>query len=154
MTDQIAKDILSELQAIRLLLAARPQAPASAPRPAQAQTTGSDQPQEIPQPTSLMDSPGDVQVHFGKNNGIPLSQLTDRSLAFYASVKAPRLDSSGKPFPPRPQDVKLENAARQLHHSKLGTLVGVPAQVNTTTVMNPPTAKKADTLNLDEDVPF
>ena len=119
--------IYEELVAIRELLA-RPPAAAAAPARASAysagQSAGSGTQAEIPQPSNIIDNPGDVQCHFGKNNGKPLSEMSERQLSFYASVKEPRLDSSGKPFPPRPADVNLENAARQLYHTRMGTLAG------------------------------
>jgi len=65
---------------------------------------------------------GDVQVHFGKNNGVALSKLSERSLSWYATEQPPRLDSSGKPYPARPQETTLRNAARTLWHQNRGTL--------------------------------
>ena len=79
---------------------------------------------EVPQPSEPVPNAGAVAVHFGKNNGVPLSQLSDRSLSWYAQEQAPRLDSSGNPYPPRPQEVTLRNAARTLWHQKKGTLQG------------------------------
>ncbi len=153
MPEKLLQDILAELTAIRLLIAAQGQsapAPARAASPAaQSSTPAADGPP--PQPSTLIEDPGSICVHFGKNNGVALGTLGERSLAFYASVKAPRLDSAGKAFPPRPQDVLLENAARQLWHQNKGTLQGqVAAPVRT-----PPPARPAQKpLDLDEDVPF
>lgn len=113
------QQILDELKAIRLLLATG-QRPASAPAQTATQTPTAEGPP--PQPDSVVDNAGDVRVHFGKNNGVALSNLTERQLGFYASVKTPRLDNSGKPFPPRPQDVALEQAARTLWHQQKGSL--------------------------------
>lgn len=76
----------------------------------------------IPQPTFVVDDPDSVVVHFGKNNGTPLGQLGERSIEWYASVKEPKLDRTGKPFAPRATDVALENAARQIIHRRRNTL--------------------------------
>ena len=65
-----------------------------------------------------------------------LGELSEKSLGWYASVKTPRLDNSGKPFPPRAQDVALEQAARTLWHQQHGSLtvgqvpVAAPASVD------------------------
>ena len=138
----IQAEILTELRAIRALLAAKPAtASATVAQPATQTPTAEGPP---PQPDVPVDNPGDTRVHFGKNNGVALSNLTERQLGFYASVKTPRLDNSGKPFPPRPQDVALEQAARTLWHQQKGTL-GVAA----------PVAAPAGSVNLDEDtIPF
>ena len=60
------------------------------------------------------------------SDGQPLSSLNDRSIEWYATPKEPRLNKQGQPFPPRPADEQLANAARQLYHAKRGTLVGKP----------------------------
>jgi hypothetical protein len=147
MNDQIAQQILAELTAIRLLLAAQGTARPTAP--AQAATAPStDGPP--PQPTTLVAEPGDVQVHFGKNNGVPLSQLGEKSLLWYAHPKPPRLDSAGKPYPPRPQDVALENAARQLWHTQAGTLAGAAPGSQGRTM---PPARSQQTVDLDGETP-
>lgn len=116
----MTNEILTELIAIRQLLeraiAAPPAARPAAPAPA-GQT-------QIPQPSQLIADPGSVAVHFGKNAGQPLSSLGDKSIEWYATPKEPRLGNNGKPFPPRPADEQLANAARQLYHAKRGTLVG------------------------------
>jgi hypothetical protein len=140
MNDQI----LAELITIRQLLeraiaappAARPAAPASA-----GQTP-------IPQPSQLVADPGAVCVHFGKNDGQPLSSLGDKSVEWYAAPKEPRLGNNGKPFPPRPADEQLANAARQLYHAKRGTLVGKApvAEMQFTPGSSAP--------DLEENVPF
>ena len=85
---------------------------------------------------------GEVQVHFGKNKGVALSSLGERSVAWYAQEPEPRLGNNGKPFPPRPEDVLLRNAARTIIHQKRGTLPSAAV----------PTAPVA---NIDEgNVPF
>jgi len=115
-------DIRDELVAIRLLLAARPAAAAPAQSAAVPSTASGDG--HPPQPSQIVENPGSVQVHFGKNNGKSLAELSERSLAWYATEQPPRLDSSGKPYPPRPQEITLRNAARTLWHKNKGTLVG------------------------------
>ena len=83
-----------------------------------------------------------MQVHFGKNKGVALSSLGDRSVAWYAQEPEPRIGSNGKPFPPRPEDVLLRNAARTLIHQKRGTIPAVnepkaiPADSEVTTIMS------------------
>lgn len=129
MNEELLKSILQELVAIRQLLSDGKQAPTrSAPvrtaAPSAFTSNGGDAP--IPQPTEIIANPGDVQVHFGKNNGVPLSKLSERSLSWYAQEQAPRLDSSGNPYPARPQETTLRNAARTLWHQNRGTL-GKPA---------------------------
>ena len=117
----ILKSIHEELVAIRQLLAAKPAAAAPAARPA---ATSSSDPVVVLQPSEIIANPGDVCIHFGKNNGVALSTLGERSLSWYAQEQAPRLDSSGQPYPPRPVEVNLRNAARTLWHTNKGTLVG------------------------------
>ena len=73
-------------------------------------------------PTEIIEDAGNVQVHFGKNKGVALSSLGDRSVAWYAQEPEPRLGNNGKPFPPRAEDVLLRNAARTIIHQKRGTL--------------------------------
>ena len=140
-------DILGELTAIRLLLAARPVASAptqTATAPTYAQSTASsDGPP--PQPSQVVADAGNVQVHFGKNSGKALSELSERSLSWYAAEQPPRLDSSGKAYPPRQQEITLRNAARTLWHTRAGTL-GVSAEVKAAP------AKVAD--GVEENVPF
>lgn len=112
--------ILDELKAIRALLASKPQANATVAQPSATQTPDG----PPPQPDTPVEDAASKVIHFGKNNGVALGALSERQLGFYASVKTPRLDNSGKPFPPRPQDVALEQAARTLWHQQKGTLVG------------------------------
>ena len=116
--------IHAELVRIREALEARPYAAGAPTHKAVATQAKTD---EVPMPSEIIANAGDVQVHFGKNNGIALGALSERSLSWYASVKAPKLDNSGKPFDPRPADVALEQAARTLWHTQKGTLV-VPAE--------------------------
>lgn len=136
--------ILAELKAIRALLAggAKPAAAAPASQPATQTPEG-----PPPQPDVVVENPGDYRVHFGKNNGTALSNLTERQLGFYASVKTPRLDNTGKPFPPRPADVALEQAARTLWHQQKGTLT-------TGTPPLPSAGTAPQVVDDDENIPY
>ena len=116
--------IHAELIRIREALEARPfasGAPAAKPAP---RFPKSD---EVPMPTEVIANAGEVQVHFGKNKGVALSSLGERSVAWYAQEPEPRIGNNGKPFPPRPEDVLLRNAARTLIHQKRGTIPAVTA---------------------------
>jgi hypothetical protein len=111
--------IHAELIRIREALEARPYASgAPAAKPAAARS------EEVPMPTEVIADAGNVQVHFGKNKGVALSSLGDRSVAWYAQEPEPRIGNNGKPFPPRAEDVRLRNAARTLIHQKRGTIAG------------------------------
>jgi hypothetical protein len=138
-------DVLAELTAIRLILSARPVAApaqtATAPQYAQS-TASSDGPP--PQPSQVIEDAGSVLVHFGKNKDKPLSELSERSLSWYASEQPPRLDNAGKPFPPRQVEITLRNAARTLWHTRAGTLGAAAVQAAP--------AKVAD--GVEENVPF
>ena len=120
-------EIRDELKAIRELLAAAPRPAAPRAATSSASSASPSNFEAPPQPSQIIDNPAGVKVHFGKNNGVPLGELSERSIAFYASVKEPRLDGQGNPYPPRPVDVALENAARQLYHTLKGTLGATPA---------------------------
>jgi len=111
--------IHAELIRIREALEARPYAsgaPAAKPAPSFPKSD------EVPMPTEIIADAGNVQVHFGKNKGVALSSLSERSVAWYAQEPEPRLGNNGKPFPPRAEDVLLRNAARTIIHKKRGTL--------------------------------
>jgi hypothetical protein len=167
MTDDLLKSIHEELVAIRQLLAA--QAAAASPgRSAPARTAspsgysggnsggGSGGGDEIiPQPSEIVPNAGDVQVHFGKNNGVALSKLSERSLSWYAAEQPPRLDSSGKPYPPRPQETMLKNAARTLWHQNKGTL-GQTTPVKSAPIGDLPATGSESSAHLsdEESVPF
>jgi hypothetical protein len=139
MTEQL-KLIHAELVRIREALEARPFAAGAPPTKPASSFAKTD---EVPMPTEVIPNAGDVQVHFGKNKGVALSSLGDRSVAWYAQEPEPRLDSSGKPFPPRAEDVQLRNAARTIIHQKRGTLPSAAV----------PTAPVATSVN-EEHVPF
>ena len=129
--------IHAELIRIREALEARPFASgAPAAKPAAPRS------EEVPMPTEIIADAGSVQVHFGKNKGVALSSLSERSVAWYAQEPEPRIGNNGKPFPPRPEDVLLRNAARTLIHQKRGTIPAVneptkiPADSEVTTIMS------------------
>lgn len=111
--------IHAELVRIREALEARPFASGA---PAAKPASSFPKSDEVPLPTEIIEDAGSVQVHFGKNKGVALSSLGDRSVAWYAQEPEPRIGNNGKPFPPRPEDVLLRNAARTLIHQKRGTL--------------------------------
>jgi len=131
-------DLLTELRAIRTALESRPPAPpAPAPR-VYPPSTLPPQPAGvmpvIPQPAMIIDSAGEILVHFGKNLNVALKNLTDRSLAWYAEERAAKLKDDGTPFTPRPADTLLLNAARTYYHQQHGTLTGdVPTATSDTT---------------------
>ena len=129
--------IHAELIRIREALEARPFASgAPAAKPVAPRS------EEVPMPTEVIADAGNVQVPFGKNKGVALSSLSERSVAWYAQEPEPRLGNNGKPFPPRPEDVLLRNAARTIIHQKRGTIPAVtapkaiPADSEVTTIMS------------------
>ena len=137
MTTEQHAEILVELRAIRALLSRQstPAAPAVASKPASAG------PKEIPLPSEVIDNATDVPVHFGKNKGTPLGNLSPKSIEWYAQEPEPKLMRDGTPFPPRPEDLLLRNAARTIVHRGRGTL---PA----------PPVKLESAQPISEDVPF
>lgn len=156
-------DILAELTAIRLILASRPtpppQARTSSPAPATSSTGANVGDEPIPQPGTIITNAGDVQIHFGKNSGKPLSEINERSLSWYAAEQPPRLGNNGKPFPPRQQDLTLKDAARTLWHTNRGTLAtglymasAPPASAPKTHAA--PTAASTTARDDEENVPF
>ena len=141
--------IHAELVRIRESLEARPFAAGAPPAKPAPTSPKSD---EVPMPTEVVPDAGNVQVHFGKNKGVALSTLGDRSVAWYAQEPEPRLDKSGKPFPPRAEDVLLRNAARTLIHQKRGTF---PATTAVSSVKPVAADSEVTTImNSDESVPF
>jgi len=141
-------DVLAELTAIRLILASRPTPaptpPPPAPRPAISSTGASVGDEPIPQPSQFIPNAGDVQIHFGKNAGTPLSGVGERSLSWYASEQPPQLKRDGTPFSPRPADLTLRNAARTLWHTNRGTLATNLPQGQSPPVQRPAPAPPAD----------
>lgn len=138
MTNEQYAELILEIRAIRSALSDRikPAATAAASKLAGAK------PAEIPQPTEIMDNPGAVQVHFGKNKGRALADLGAKSVEWYAQEPEPRLRTDGTPFPPRAEDVQLRNAARTIVHQNRGTLIGAGKLV------------LKDDINVTEQVPF
>ena len=157
MNEDLLKAIHAELVSIRQLLASQQSAARSAPaRPASSTSSyassGGGGDEVIPQPSEVVPNAGDVTVHFGKNNGVALSKLSERSLSWYATEQPPRLDSSGKPYPARPQETTLRNAARTLWHQNRGTL----GQADAPKAKSPAAdiAVEAPSHPSDEEVPF
>ena len=131
--------IHAELIRIREALEARPFASgAPVAKPAAPRSD------EVPMPTEVVPDAGNVQVHFGKNKGVALSSLSERSVAWYAQEPEPRLGNNGKPFPPRPEDVLLRNAARTIIHKNRGTLPSAAV----------PQPNAPVTASIDDDVSF
>lgn len=136
-------DIMAELKALRSLLEAS--APShyvgpGGPQPKIPNTQGptqdsrfNDEPVPQPSPAWPLDRAEAHCVHFGKNTDVPLRDLKDTSLAFYAKEKQERLNQYGKPFTKRPEDIDLDNAARTVWHTRRGTLAGGPRAVGGTT---------------------
>jgi hypothetical protein len=136
MTTEQFNELMQEIRAIRLVLTqGKPAASVAASKPP---TTGT---KEIPLPSESIDNPGAVLVHFGKNKGRPLADLGAKSIEWYAQEPEPRLRTDGTPFPPRPEDLLLRNAARTIVHQGRGTL---------------PAGKLVlkDDINVTEQVPF
>jgi len=132
--------IHAELIRIREALEARPYA---AGAPAAKPASSFPKSDEVPLPAEIIPNAGEVQVHFGKNKGVALSSLGERSVAWYAQEPEPRIGNNGKPFPPRAEDVLLRNAARTLIHQKRGTIAGAAV-----------TASPVATSVNEEHVPF
>lgn len=137
MTTEQYQELILEIRAIRSALTqgTKPAAPAAASKPV---TSG---PKEIPPPSEIIDNPGAVCVHFGKNKGRPLADLGAKSIEWYAQEPEPRLRTDGTPFHPRAEDLLLRNAARTIVHQNRGTL---------------PAGKLVlkDDINVTEQVPF
>lgn len=115
--DQMFKSILIELKAIRGELTA-----SRSVTPSPTRTLTGKSGEDIPQPTFAVDQPELVTVHFGKNAGVEIGKLSEKSLGWYCLEPEPRIGNNGKPFPPREADVNLRNAARLLWHERRGTL--------------------------------
>lgn len=122
MTTEQHVEILTELRAIRDLLSSG-NATALKAASAKPASTGTNASKDIPLPDEVIENPEQVAVHFGKNAGVPLGSLGAKSIEWYAQEPEPRLKKDGTPFPPRPDDVLLRNAARTIVHRARGTLV-------------------------------
>jgi len=114
MTPEQHIEILTELRAIRAALEAKPRAatPVTATAP-------SGTPTSLPPPAVEILNAGDVQIHFGKNTGTPLSSLTDKQLLWYGADREPQLKKDGTPFAPREADVLLKNACRTVWQQRV-----------------------------------
>jgi len=111
----------SELVRIREALESRPVAAApAAAAPAKAAYKAISN--EVPMPTEVIANAGEVEVHFGKNKGVRIGTLAEKSLLWYAQDPEPRMNSQGEPFPPRIEDTRLRNAVRTLIHQRRGTI--------------------------------
>ena len=123
MTNEQFSELMLEVRAIRSALT-QTRAPAAAtPSAAPAATS-----EEIPLPITPVENAGAVQVPFGKNTGRALADLGAKSVEWYAKEQPPKLMHDGTPFPPRPADVALREAARTLVHQRRGT-IPTPAPV-------------------------
>jgi hypothetical protein len=131
MTNEQLDEILIELRAIRAALEAKPRA--ATPATATTATTATATPNTLPLPTIEIVDAGSVPVHFGKNTGVPISQLTDKQLLWYGSERPASLKKDGTPFPPREADIQLLNACRTLwHQRKSGAPMALVSQPATT----------------------
>ena len=95
----------------------------------------------VPMPAEIVADAAYVEIHFGKNKGKSLGSLSPKSLEWYAADKPPQMKNDGTPFALRPDDLRLLNAARTLHH-KL-----VPSAPAVNLVLSQAPA-------IDEEVPF
>lgn len=117
MTNEQFTELMLEIRAFRSVLM-QTRAPATA-TPSAAPAAMSE---EIPLPITPVENAGAVQVHFGKNTGRALADLGAKSVEWYAKEQPPKLMHDGTPFPPRPADVALREAARTLVHQRRGTI--------------------------------
>lgn len=139
----VTNKIFDRLDAIE----ARMAAPAAAKAPAKS-APFSDEP--VPQPERVVDSPEHVQIHFSKNKGKTLGELSENSLSWYAAKWEPREKRDGGYWD---NDMLLLDAARTLWHTKRGTLkfaTGPRVEAGAPTLP----AKPATQDNQDEDIPF
>lgn len=143
MTDTQFNALLAELIGIRHALEARTTSKPTAPSPT---TTSTRTPDSLPMPATVIERAGEVAVHFGKNAGMPISQLNDKQLLWYGSDREPQLKKDGTPFPPRDADMLLQNACRTLWHQRRGALPG--------SAPDPAAPDQAPPLAGDEEVPF
>jgi hypothetical protein len=123
MTNEQHLELLTELRAIRAALEAKPRT-AQATATATAPTAT---PDTLPLPVFAIADAGSVQVHFGKNAGVPLSALSDKQLLWYGADRPEQLKKDGTPFAPREADVLLKNACRTLWHQRKSGAPIVPA---------------------------
>lgn len=112
MTPEQFTDLLIELRAIRAAL--------EKPKPmlSLTATATTATPDTLPLPAIAIADAGSVTVHFGKNSGVPISQLSDKQLLWYGSDRPAQLKKDGTPFAPREADVQLLNACRTLWNQR------------------------------------
>lgn len=111
MTTEQLTEILTELRAIRAAL--------EKPKPMLSLTTATNATSDsLPPPAVEILNACEVQIHFGKNKGTPLSALSDKQLLWYGADREPQLMKDGTPFAPREADVLLKNACRTLWHQR------------------------------------
>lgn len=108
MTTEQHHEILTELRAIRAALEAKPRAAQPAA------TIKIATPGTLPFPDIEIADAANVQIHFGKNAGTPISSLSDKQLLWYGADRPAQLKKDGTPFAPREADVQLLNACRTL----------------------------------------
>jgi len=86
-------------------------------------------------PDFEIENPEKVEVHFGKNTGVPIGSLNDKQLLWYATDHEEKLNSKGVPFQPKDIDIELRNACRQLWWAKKNNTHSnsISAPINLTT---------------------
>lgn len=144
MTTEQFDQLIVEIRALKaaVLSLKGPQTPAKSPATAPAAAAGA---KDIPMPDVLVDNAEAVEVHFGKNKGVPLGKLGIRSIEWYAQEPEPKLKNDGTPFLPREADITLKMAARTIVHQRRGTLPAAPAK---------PITLETQGNDLHDEVPF
>jgi len=135
-THEQFRELLDALHGIRHALEARQPTIASQTRPSAAAGAVL-----IPMPSEIVLDAAGVEIHFGKNKGRMLGGLSAKSLEWYAADKPAQMKNDGTPFALRPEDLRLLNAARTLHHRLAPDFC-------------PPTAPLNQAPALGEEVPF
>jgi hypothetical protein len=119
MTNEQFSELISALRGIQTALEAR-----QATIPAQTRPSVAAGAVLVPMPAEIIADAANFEIHFGKNKGRTLGSLSAKSLEWYAADKPPQMKNDGTPFAARPEDLRLLNAARTLHH-KLGSVAPV-----------------------------
>lgn len=146
MTTEQFTELMAELRSIRSALSLnRPSASSPASAQPQPTSTLADGAKPIPLPDSPVPNAEEVEVHFGKNKGVPLGKLQIRSIEWYAQDQEPKLKNDGTPFAPRAEDVALRQAARTIVAQRRGLLPASPAK---------PLALESKAETITEEVPF
>lgn len=149
MTPEQHLNMMAELIRIREAIESLKQTPAAAPARSVPGNVGYKMNDTPPLPDTVIEDAGNVEVHFGKNEGVPLSKLSQRSIAWYAQESAPKLDRNGNPFPPRDSDIRLRNAARTLWHELYQS-----ASVKQESAKKPASKPAPSPIDDGEEVPF